>query len=195
MLSHKKIDLQKRLRFEEYDDPLGLGSRSRSTFSSRDSRWINLEFGEFNGRSLPWVVFHNPGYFLSILATVRPSDPHRKTILWQAKEVLHLATHILPPGRGAKEFVAFMNRKEQLRQIALCKKGHTPKPGNSRWMEVYRSQYLDIRLLNGSSNGPRASERLGAFMRDTFFDRPPTDLDCEAFFDDRSNFGRFKQLH
>jgi hypothetical protein len=147
--------------------------------------WKPLSFGKHKGRSLPWVVLHDPDWFFWAYETEDALEMMGKN---QAEYVYERARHIRPPQRNGEDVtVEYVIHKPtgKFQNLKLLTRDALALPWFGQRLAV-----IDLRYPRGLK---RYDKRGCALLMDDvklwFFDSHSlTEACCTAFFEDDSNF-------
>jgi len=178
------MSLTAQQHFQTQDKVTAAERRERERYLSY--RWLPLKFGKHAGKTLPELMFIDPGYFYWALSEqVFPAK-----YVEQATIVNCRMKHMLPPRPKPDkwEFLIDLDAKKEFRDFEIVKLG-SGDHGSERGRFRFRTQHLDLSIVAGR---PRAvCQKMISRIKAEFFSEAGASLsrpDFEKFILRDRNF-------
>jgi hypothetical protein len=197
-MNHAKVNIQKRIAYESrvYDrSPPGSGRSNGERFDRRQEKWLRVPFGKHKGKTLPKIVFEDPGYVVwlyknDVLLSWLYEGDYPFKLAHQIEVVHNRTTRIKPPAGcefaivvdDAGVFAEFITVKRNRHPKAVLKKG---------WKIAKRLPLLDIGIPSLLNNPKLGFERMRRSMLNAFFGDVTTEPDARSrieFLQETDNF-------
>jgi hypothetical protein len=175
-------------------DFLNAFSKSSNTMEAINMTWTPLKFGKHEGKTLPEVLFCDPGWFF--WAAEDPIFKSKKLIA-EAKGLNKKARAVLLPGPRGYDYVVEYDYRDDDNRFIDFRIVEKSKPVNQRPCKCIRKKFIDFSVVYQLD--PRDDDGyeifLETFKRYYFGDGSyqMTKRDCEHFFESEENFGLRKR--
>ena len=157
------------------------------------SSWTELSFGQYQGKTLPQILFSDPDYFFHLYEKSegfwRSPQP---TLAEEAKTVCDRATHIRIPGNENRRLVAeyiYDPRTRKFDHLDIIEAGDVNFDG---YGATFRLPYLSLSVAHHLCPYDKlGSKRLVRQVKSIIFIKANLKMTrrrCEEFFEDETNF-------
>lgn len=152
--------------------------------------WTPLNFGKHKGKTLPWVVFHDPDWFYWACEDGIFED--KGTLKKEARVVYKRSRSIKIPQTKSERQVAeygFNDRKERFVNLEIVPDSRPPHAGST---QVFRLPVIDLSVPRDARSYDKLGYRILLKAVKFILFRDPeyrmTEKRCGRFFNKKSNF-------